>query len=220
MSIHKEGHKILITTALVLFVLNVVSYWYFIPRDAYIATGASFFIFVLILQFFRNPDRIMPEEENAILSPADGSIVVLEKTRETEYFDDDRIQVSIFMSPLNVHLNRVPLSGKVVYQKYHPGKYLVAWHPKSSILNERNTLVLQTRSDKKVLLRQIAGFVARRIVCYKQKESEISQGEELGFIKFGSRVDLFLPDECLLNVEIDQEVKGGQSVIAYFPDSK
>lgn len=217
MTIHQEGHGILLKVFLVLLVLNIGGFFYLSQEVAQMSAGLSIILFLLCLQFFRSPDRVMPEEENAILSPADGSVVVIEKTREDEYFDDDRIQVSIFMSPINVHLNRTPLTGRVVYEKYHPGSYLVAWHPKSSILNERNTLVIETPTKSQVLLRQIAGFVARRIRCYTGLGKDVRQGDELGFIKFGSRVDLFLPSDCTVNVEIDQEVKGGESVIAYFP---
>jgi phosphatidylserine decarboxylase len=220
-TIHHEGYRILSFLAIFLLGLNILLWFYYGGQTFYTSAVLSAIAYLLVLQFFRSPDRIIPGEENAILSPADGNIVVLEKTREKEFFNDDRIQVSIFMSPVDVHLNRVPFSGKVVYQKYHKGKYLVAWHPKSSILNERNTLVLESNNGEKVLLRQIAGFVARRIVCYKNLNDPCKQGDEMGFIKFGSRLDLFLPPECQLNVEMNQKVKGGQSVIAYFkPESE
>ena len=164
---------------------------------------------VLVLQFFRNPKRETPINENHIIAPVDGKIVIIKEVYEKEYFKDLRIQVSIFMSPLNVHVTRYAISGKVKFSKYHPGKYLVAWHPKSSELNERTTIVIKNKTFGEVLYRQIAGAVARRIVNYAEEGTQVVQGEDAGFIKFGSRVDLLLPIECKIRVKIGQKVKGG-----------
>jgi len=173
------------------------------------------FIFLLFsLQFFRNPKRSITQiDDDIIYAPADGKVVVIEETEESEYFNDRRLQVSIFMSPLNVHANRVPISGKVAYSKYHKGKYLFAWHPKSSTENERTTTVIK-QGQKEILVRQIAGAVARRIKNYVKEGQDVTQGEELGFIKFGSRADIFLPLGTKVNVEINQMVKGNIDVIA------
>lgn len=176
----------------------------------------SFFL-VLFLIFFRNPPRINTNNDiNAILSPADGKVVVIEKTMENEFLKSERIQVSVFMSPLNVHINRSPIEGEMIYQQYHPGKYLVAWHPKSSELNERNTLVFKNGNNQ-VLIRQIAGKVARKIVSYAKVGSGYKAGEEFGFIKFGSRVDLFLPVDAVIKVKIGDVVQGGVSEIGVLP---
>jgi phosphatidylserine decarboxylase len=171
-------------------------------------------LFGLIIWFFRIPERKVVSDENLVYAPADGKIVVIEKTREDEYFKDERIQVSVFMSPLNVHQNIYPVSGKVVYTKYHKGKYLVAWHPKSSTLNERSTIVVRHESGKEILIRQIAGAVARRICTYSKPGEDVQQGNELGFIKFGSRVDLFLPLDAKIQCELNQDAKNKVSVIA------
>jgi len=172
-------------------------------------------IFLIFLQFFRSPKRKLVISSRSIVCPADGKVVAIEEVQEPEYFNGEkRIQVSVFMSPFNVHLNRYPISGKVAYSKYHPGKFLVAWHPKSSTENERNTVVIETEFGVSVLIRQIAGFVARRIVWYCHTDDEVKQGDELGFIKFGSRVDLFLPLNAEIKVELDEKVKGGISVLA------
>ena len=170
-------------------------------------------VFVLILQFFRNPKFETNSNKNYILSPVDGKIVIIEKVYEPEFFKDERLQVSIFMSPLNVHVTRYPISGKVIFSKYHPGRYLVAWHPKSSTKNERTTIVIENEIFGKILYRQIAGAVARRIVNYAKESKNVIQGEDAGFIKFGSRIDLFLPLETKVNVKINQKVKGGITVI-------
>ncbi len=213
MNIHKEGHKILITTASVLLVINFLIYWY-LPQQLATAGIISGLLFLLVLQFFRNPRReIMVADDNLVYAPADGKIVVIEEAHEGEYFDDKRLQVSIFMSPTNVHVNRNPVSGTVNYFRYHPGKYLVAWHPKSSTENERTTLVIDNGEDE-VLLRQIAGAVAKRIVAYVNEGDQVRQGNDFGFIKFGSRVDLFLPLDAKIEVQMGQKVKGNKTVIA------
>lgn len=218
MKIHKEGYTTIFFTLLFLTALTVVInlVWDEQTLWHYITYGFFLVLLVLILQFFRHPKRNTPKDDNAVISAADGKVVVIEKTMENEFLMDERIQVSIFMSPLNVHANKYPVSGKVSYYKYHPGKYLVAWHPKSSTDNERNTLVLETRHAGSLLMRQIAGAVARRIVCYSQPDEEVVQGQEMGFIKFGSRVDIFIPTDAKLNVKIGDVVKAGKSVIAYF----
>lgn len=213
MKIHKEGYKILAAVVVLVVVINLVVFW-LIPdwlTISYIVTGA---FFLAILQFFRSPWReIMMPEDNSIYAPADGKIVAIEEVNEDEYFEDKRIQVSIFMSPTNVHVNRNPISGTVNYFRYHPGKYLVAWHPKSSTENERTTVVIGN-GDTEILLRQIAGAVAKRIVNYLNVGEEVQQGEEMGFIKFGSRVDLFLPLDSKIEVTLNQKVKGNRTIIA------
>ena len=212
---HKEGFFIIIFTFLF---------------TAGIALGADFFITILwvkwslqivalglliiVLQFFRNPRRTTEINSDHIIAPVDGKVVVIEEVFEKEYFKDQRLMVSIFMSPINVHVTRYAISGKVLFSKYHPGKYLVAWHPKASEENERTTIVLENSSFGAVLYRQIAGALARRIVNYAQEGQEIVQGTDAGFIKFGSRVDLYLPLGTNINVELDQVVKGGVDVIA------
>ena len=177
-------------------------------------TGFLVLLNLFILYFFRMPKREFTYNDRQIISPCDGKIVIIEEVEEPEYFQGKRLQVSVFMSPLNVHVNRYPINGKVKFYKYHPGKYLVAWHPKSSTLNERTTIVLEHENGKEVLVRQIAGLLARRIVCYSQEGKAICQNSELGFIKFGSRVDLFLPLDAKILVKHEQVVKGGQTVIA------
>jgi phosphatidylserine decarboxylase len=169
---------------------------------------------VLILQFFRNPKRNTHINDNHILSPVDGKVVVIEEVFENEYLNKKCLQVSIFMSPINVHVTRYPTGGKIVYSKYHPGKYLVAWHPKSSEENERTTVVVENKVVGKVLYRQIAGALARRIVNYAKENLQVKQGADSGFIKFGSRVDVFLPLHSNIKVELNQKVKGGETIIA------
>lgn len=171
-------------------------------------------LFVLILQFFRNPKRHTVQNLDEIIAPVDGKVVVIEEVVESEYFKDKRRQVSIFMSPLNVHVTRYPISGKINFSKYHPGKYLVAWHPKASEENERTTIVVENTSVGEILYRQIAGALARRIVNYAQEGEEVVQGTDAGFIKFGSRVDLFLPLDMKINVALDDKAKGGETIIA------
>jgi phosphatidylserine decarboxylase len=187
----------------------------------YIAAGISLVIIGAFASFFRIPNRKYFSSDNKIIAPADGRVVVIEETQEKEYFGDKRIQVSIFMSPANVHVNRNPISGLVTYQKYHPGKYLVAWHPKSSEKNERNTVVIEhEETGMEVLVRQIAGKLARKIRWYLQEGDEVEQNAELGFIKFGSRVDLFLPVGTKIEVDLRQKVKGGITVIGTLPDGE
>ena len=213
--IHKEGYRIIITTIIALITLNYVVSIFEIDwlNTAFLIISIIFLI--LILQFFRNPTRKVVASENDVVAPADGKVVVIEEVEETEYFKDKRLQVSIFMSPINVHVNRYPINGKVKYAKYHPGKYLVAWHPKSSTENERTTVVVE--NDKiAILFRQIAGALARRIVMYSQENDNAKKGEDFGFIKFGSRVDLFFPIGTKINVELDQVVKGNKTVIASY----
>jgi phosphatidylserine decarboxylase len=174
----------------------------------------SVIFYLIILQFFRNPIITLPNEDGIVFAPADGKVVVIEETMEDEYLKEKRIQVSIFMSPINVHVNRSPIKGVVEYFKYHPGKYLVAWHPKSSTENERTTMVLKTPNGTKILVRQIAGALARRIKWYVSAGSELAQGGEFGFIKFGSRVDMFLPLGTEILVSLDQKTKGARTPIA------
>ena len=217
MKIHREGYIIILVFFLLLTGLNVLVYcflpylWLIIPF-----ASASFVFFCLTVRFFRNPDRSLTPDDNTIFAPADGKIVAIEETEEKEYFHDKRIVVSIFMSPFNVHVNRYPVSGKVRYVKYHPGKYLVAWHPKSSLLNERSTVVITAPNGQDILVRQIAGAVARRIVTYSKPGDMALQGADFGFIKFGSRVDIFLPLNAKINVELEQISKGNKTVIATF----
>lgn len=217
MTIHKEGYKTLglIATIVTVVILFEQMLWPDL-NSLHVATaiiGGIFFL--IVLQFFRSPKRKILVTENGILCPADGKVVVIEETEEIEYFKEKRLQISIFMSPLNVHINRYPLTGCVTYTKYHPGNNMVAWHPKSSSLNEHNTVVIKKdQSEVEILMRQIAGFVARRIIWYCEPNDVVEQGKELGFIKFGSRVDLFLPLDSDVKVEIGQKVKGGKTVIA------
>jgi len=215
--IHREGFKILIVTLLILVVVNALVYkWIDISWIKSLITLASVVIFILFLQFFRNPSRETKIDVNHIIAPADGKVVVIEEVEEVEYFKDKRIQISIFMSPLNVHVNRNPISGEVSYFKYHQGDYLVAWHPKSSTLNERTTTVITDEKGNEVLFRQIAGAVARRICYYIEKGSAVVQGQEMGFIKFGSRIDIFLPIGTHIDVKIDDVTVGGETVIASY----
>ncbi len=218
MVIHKEGYKILTYLFVVLLIVNLAVY-YLLPESTAIrwtVWGISAFIYIMILQFFRSPRRLIITNDNHVIAPADGKVVVIEEVDEPEYFNEKRKQVSIFMSPVNVHINRNPISGMVTYFKYHPGKYLVAWHPKSSTENERTTIVVTAKNGTSILLRQIAGALAKRIVWYLQAGEEVKQGEELGFIKFGSRVDVFLPLDAKVTVAIGEKVKGGSTVIAEF----
>jgi phosphatidylserine decarboxylase len=211
--IHKEGYVIILITIVSLAILNLAVYNY-LPILFSIFLFLSLVFFGLIVQFFRNPTRDIPVmDNNKIYAPADGKVVVIEETVENEYFKDKRLQVSIFMSPLNVHVNRNPVSGTISYFKYHAGKYLVAWHPKSSTENERTTVVFHN-GKKEILLRQIAGSLAKRIICYVNTGDKVKQGEDFGFIKFGSRVDIYLPLDAKINVEIDQKVFGNQTLIA------
>ncbi len=217
MTIHKEGYASLAITTLLLVILNLAADHFFNATHFKIQVGVIAFsaiLFLIVLQFFRHPKRKIIRNDRYVLAPADGKVVVIEQTDETEVLKDRRIQVSIFMSPLNVHVNRYPVSGQITYAKYHPGLYLVAWHPKSSTENERTTVVIENGAKVPILMRQIAGALARRIVCYPKQGWMVKQGEEMGFIKFGSRVDLFLPLNAKINVNLEQKVKGGQTVIA------
>lgn len=213
--IHREGKKILLVTLVTLVALNAaVAYYFQNPTVYYVTAAISFIVLLAFASFFRIPYRNFFSSQDHIVAPADGRVVVIEEVHENEYFNDKRIQVSIFMSPANVHVNRSPISGVVKYQKYHPGKYLVAWHPKSSEKNERNTMVIEhDESDAEILIRQIAGKLARKIKWYLNEGDEVSQNSELGFIKFGSRVDLFLPLGTRIDVKLNQKVKGGITVI-------
>lgn len=212
---HKEGHKIIFITLVI-----VVGSFFLIDEfiiNEWLRKGlmiAILVFFILILQFFRNPKRHAPTNEKQALSPVDGKVVVIEEVMEDEFFKDKRIQVSVFMSPINVHVTRYPIGGNISYSKYHPGKYLVAWHPKASEENERTTVVLENEGFGKVLYRQIAGALARRIVNYAEPNTSALQGSDSGFIKFGSRVDLFLPLDADIKVELNQKVRGGESIIA------
>lgn len=218
MVIHKEGYKILSYLFVILVVLNLLLFYIFPDsKNVQIASVIVCVIcYLLILQFFRSPKRIIIQNEKHIIAPADGKVVVIEEVQETEYFNDARRQVSIFMSPVNVHINRNPISGIVTYFRYHAGKYKVAWHPKASTENERTTIVVEGYNNQSILIRQIAGALAKRIVWYLQAGEEVKQGEELGFIKFGSRVDVFLPLDAKVNVKIGEKTVGGKTVIAEF----
>jgi phosphatidylserine decarboxylase len=213
---HKEGYKIILI-AVLLLLISILAIDRLIEIEWLRKSISMVFIglFILILQFFRNPKRATDLNENNVISPVDGKVVVIEEVYEPEFFKDKRLQVSIFMSPLNVHVTRYPISGKVVFSKYHPGKYLVAWHPKASEENERTTNVIENKTIGKILYRQIAGAMARRIVNYAIVDEIVEQGTDAGFIKFGSRVDLFLPLDAKINVVLNQKVKGGQQVIAF-----
>lgn len=216
MTIHKEGRTLLFVLLLVLFGLNALLS-YFMPDQLLlqqIAVGISLGVYILILQFFRSPVFEVRKDEKHILAPADGKVVVIEEADETEYFKGRRIQVSIFMSPINVHVNRMPAGGKISYFKYHPGKYLVAWHPKSSTENERTTVVVRMANGTEILFRQIAGALARRIKWYVKEGDTLEQGDEFGFIKFGSRVDIFLPPGTKITARVGDVTKGGRTVIA------
>lgn len=216
MTIHREGRVLLFVLLVVLFAANwAVAYFY--PGHTLVQNVllvASIVFYLIILQFFRNPIFDITKNEKQVLAPADGKVVVIEETEEVEYLKERRRQVSIFMSPINVHVNRMPVAGTVSYYKYHIGKYLVAWHPKSSTENERTTVVVKMRNGVEILFRQIAGALARRIKCYVKENQSYQQGEEFGFIKFGSRVDIFLPLDAKVVVKIGDITKGGRTVIA------
>ena len=216
MRVHKEGYKILGYGFIAMLTLNVLIFL-FGGNDVFLRWGVlalSVLFYLFLLLFFRRPERKLEPSAGLVYAPADGKVVVIEETEEKEYFKDRRLQVSIFMSPLNVHSNRYPVSGKIKYVKYHPGNYMVAWHPKSSELNERSTIVVETAEGKEILIRQIAGAVARRIVTYAKENQNVMQGDELGFIKFGSRVDIFLPVGTEIEIPILQHVKANKDIIA------
>jgi len=212
---HKEGYKIIfITFAFVIISILLVDNFISIKWLQMLIMIALLVFLVLILQFFRNPKRFTSLNNNKVVSPVDGKVVVIEEVQENEFFKDKRLQVSIFMSPINVHVTRYPIGGSVIFSKHHPGKYLVAWHPKASEENERTTVVIENDTYGKVLYRQIAGALAKRIVNYAKVDDVATQGTDSGFIKFGSRVDLFLPLDTNIKVKLNQNVRGGESVIA------
>ena len=213
---HREGYTIIAITLLIVGIMASLA-CYFAPKGIqYAVYTLCCIILVLILQFFRNPTRTTVINPTHVIAPADGKVVIIEDVEEPEYFKGKRLQISIFMSPINVHVNRNPVTGKVLYYKYHPGQYLVAWHPKSSTLNERTTVVVENEAGIPVLYRQIAGALARRIVCYVKAGDKVVQGQEYGFIKFGSRIDIYLPVGTKVNVNLEQKVRGGETVIATF----
>lgn len=218
MTIHKEGFKILLALFIILATLNlfVIGFWPDFTSLHNFLIIFSVLIYLMILQFFRSPRRKLVIDDKCIIAPADGKVVVIEEVVETEFFNESRRQISIFMSPVNVHINRNPISGFVSYFRYHSGKYKVAWHPKASTENERTTIVVENPERGAVLIRQIAGALAKRIVWYLQAGEEVKQGQELGFIKFGSRVDVFIPLDAKVLVNIGQKTKGGQTIIAEF----
>jgi phosphatidylserine decarboxylase len=216
MTIHKEGYKSIAIGTILFGIINIASFYFFSST----APAISIIIFILtlglllfLISFFRIPQRQLTVQENAIIAPADGKVVVIEEVQADEYFNDRRIQVSIFMSPLNVHVNRNPVTGEVLYSQYHKGKYLVAWHPKSSTENERHSVVYRS-NGKEVLIKQIAGALAKRICNYLQPGMQVKQTDEMGFIKFGSRVDILLPLDAKINVKIGDKPQGGVTVIA------
>ena len=215
MTLHREGYKILRNEILIFLMINYITYWYSEILFWYFTLPISVFLFVMSVYFFRVPERNFERKEGSIYAPCDGKVVVIEETEESEFYKDKRLQISIFMSPLNVHNNVYPIGGKVTYTKYHPGKFLVAWHPKTSTDNERNTIVVE--NDKiSVLFRQIAGVVARRIISYPNVGDSATTSDEFGFIKFGSRVDVLLPIGTKVTTKLNQKVKGGITVIAAY----
>jgi phosphatidylserine decarboxylase len=216
MTIHKEGYNNIAWATILFGVINILSFYfisYWSPMLSWIIFIGSLSLLIFLISFFRIPKRKLTTQDNAVVAPADGKVVAIEEVEADEYFSDRRIQVSIFMSPLNVHVNRNAVSGEVLYSEYHKGKYLVAWHPKSSIENERHTVVYKT-NGKTLLIKQIAGALAKRIVNYLQAGQQVKQGEEMGFIKFGSRVDILLPLNAKIQVKIRDNVKGGVTVVA------
>jgi phosphatidylserine decarboxylase len=212
---HKEGYKIIAITFIIVLAL-ILSAEKFIDVIWIVKTIQilAIALLIIVLQFFRNPKRVTELDDNTIIAPVDGKVVVIEEVEEPEYFKDKRLQVSIFMSPINVHVTRYAMSGIVKYSKYHPGKYLVAWHPKASTENERTTVVIENKNIGKILYRQIAGALAKRIVNYAKEDTKVVQGTDAGFIKFGSRVDLYLPLGTNIKVNLGDKVKGGVQVIA------
>jgi phosphatidylserine decarboxylase len=215
MRIHKEGYQFIFLSIVVVAVVNLLTLFLVSPRYpvlGWIIAIGTVGLLIFILSFFRIPRRTHADGEDLIVSPCDGTVVVIEEVQADEYFNDRRLQLSIFMSPLNVHVNRNPVTGEVIYSKYHPGKYLVAWHPKSSSDNERHSIVYK-HHGKEMLVKQIAGALARRIVNYLKPGDQVQQGSEMGFIKFGSRVDLLLPLDAKIEVKMNQKVKGGVTVL-------
>ena len=218
MTLHKEGHSMLIKTFALCAasIYGAVQFLDSMPIIQNIIIALSVLFFLIILQFFRSPKRNTAINPNHVIAPADGKVVVIEDVEEPEYFQGVRKQISIFMSPINVHVNRNPVSGIVKYFKYHPGKFLVAWHPKASTDNERTTVVVETAAGVEVLFRQIAGALAKRICWYVKEGDSTTQGEEFGFIKFGSRIDIYLPTDAKITVNLEQKTIGGETVIAEF----
>ncbi|MCH7402505.1 phosphatidylserine decarboxylase family protein [Belliella kenyensis] len=216
MTIHKEGRSLLFWMLIILAILNYGLYYYLPSQEVLlnVVLLGSVILYLIVLQFFRNPFVPIRNDDGVVYAPADGKVVVIEEVIEDEYFNSSRRQVSIFMSPINVHVNRSPIAGIVKFFKYHPGKYLVAWHPKSSTENERTTMVIEGKNGTELLVRQIAGALARRIKWYVDAGSPLQQCGEFGFIKFGSRVDVFLPLDAEILVDIDQKTKGGHTAIA------
>ena len=216
MNIHKEGYRTIALCALIFGAINIIFFFFFsatMPVVSWIVFSVSLIMLMFIISFFRSPKRNFTVAHHQVICPADGKVVVIEEVTETEYFKDKRLQISIFMSPANVHINRIPMSGKVEYSQYHKGKYLVAWSPKSSTQNERHSVVIKSDTAE-ILVKQIAGALAKRIVNYLKVGQNVSQGNEMGFIKFGSRVDVLLPVGTHLNVKLNQQVKGGVTVLA------
>ena len=217
MTIHKEGRLIIAIFFVVLIAINLLAYYFISNLIVSWAFGlASFLFFLFIVRFFRKPTRPLLTDENTVYAPADGTVMVIEQTTESEFFKDKRIQVSIFMSVWNVHINWFPIAGIITYFKYHPGKFLLARLPKSSTENECTSVVIEDKNKRQILVRQIAGIVARRIICYAKEGNEAKQNTELGFIRFGSRVDLFFPIGTKIHVELGQKTKGTQTVIATY----
>jgi len=211
---HKEGYVIIILSFIIVAIINLFTNIFIVnPLISKIIGIFTITILILILQFFRNPKRVTQINDSLIISPVDGKVVIVEKVYEKEYFKKNRIQISVFMSPINVHVTRYPISGIIKFSKYHPGKYLVAWHPKSSTLNERTTIVVENKTFGEILYRQIAGAVAKRIVNYAKIGENAIQGNDAGFIKFGSRVDVFLPIDSNIVVKVGDKVKGGIDII-------
>lgn len=216
MTIHKEGYKSIAVAGLLFVVINYLSFsWlsFAHPVISWAIFAVTLFLLVFIISFFRIPNRTFTVRKGAVVAPADGKVVVIEETVDPEYFHSQRLQISVFMSPANVHVNRCPVDGEVVYTKYHKGKYLVAWDPKSSTENERHSVVLNTGKEE-ILVKQIAGALAKRISNYLRQGQQVKQNQELGFIRFGSRVDLLLPVGTKVNVKIGDKVKGGVTVLA------
>jgi phosphatidylserine decarboxylase len=218
MNIHKEGYKSIALAALIFGTVNLIFFYFFsvnMPVTGWIIFFTTLLLLLFVISFFRSPKVNLISNDQQVISPADGKVVVIEEIFDTEYFNEKRLQVSIFMSPANVHINRVPISGEVLYSQYHKGKYLVAWHPKSSTENERHSVVIKN-NDIDILVKQIAGAVAKRIINYLEIGQKVEQGYEMGFIKFGSRVDVLLPLNAKINVQLNQVVKGGVAVLATF----
>ena len=216
MTIHREGYKSIAIGTIIFIALNLVSFYTVCasyPWLGWMIFAVTLFLLLFLVSFFRIPNRMLTISENSVVAPADGKVVVIEEVIDPEYFKSKRLQVSVFMSPANVHVNRNPISGAVVYNQYHKGKYLVAWHPKSSTENERHSVVIK-KGNVEILVKQIAGALAKRIINYLEVGQKVNQTEEMGFIKFGSRVDLLLPVGTKINVELNQVVQGGVTVIA------